>query len=119
MRLAHTLPRKVLYLLARRRPSKSAKRRPNAPRPVLFKQADAAKPISNRKIAKALGVGEMTVRRDIAPNVAPAKKTAEKTKASQNPRLRQMSHRRRTRPARRPGLVTNCSAERQQKVAAE
>lgn len=63
----------------RRRPMGSAKRRPNAPRPVLFKQADTAKPISNRKIATALGVGASTIDRDLAPNGAPAKKTAKET----------------------------------------
>lgn len=42
---------------------------------VLFKNADANKPLSNRKIAKALNVDEGTIRRDGAENSAPASKT--------------------------------------------
>jgi N6-adenosine-specific RNA methylase IME4 len=43
---------------------------------VLFKQANAAKPISNRKIAKTLNVSTMTVGRDLVTNVTPGQKDA-------------------------------------------
>lgn len=39
---------------------------------ALFKKADEGKPLSNRRIAKALNVDEITIRRDGATNVAPA-----------------------------------------------
>jgi hypothetical protein len=41
--------------------------------------------VSNRKIAKALGVGETSVRRDAAPNGAPTGKKASRAKGGKAP----------------------------------
>jgi N6-adenosine-specific RNA methylase IME4 len=51
---------------------------------VLFKKADEAKPISNRKITKALNVDDRTIGRDAAANAAPAEKTASENNDRKN-----------------------------------
>ena len=60
---------------------------------ILFKQADQEKPLSNRKIAKALNAGPATIDRVFASNAAPAGKTQTKTRA-RKARLPQMRRRR-------------------------
>lgn len=52
---------------------------------VLFKQADKEKPISNRQIAKALNVGEATVRRDDASNDAEVEQKPNDIKQEKSP----------------------------------
>jgi N6-adenosine-specific RNA methylase IME4 len=50
----------------------------------LFKKADEAKPISNKKIAAALNVGASTIDRDAASIGAPSPKTAKENNGVQN-----------------------------------
>jgi hypothetical protein len=50
---------------------------------ILFKQADSDKPLSHRRIAKALNVSDQTVGRDLAAtNVAPGEKNASEAKGA-------------------------------------